>query len=48
MKNAKLVAVKQNGKFFTIIDSYANEIIAKYKIQKEYKSINKHEIDLFR
>lgn len=48
LSNAKLVAVKQNGEFFTITDSYANEIIDKYKIQKEYKNINKYKIDLLR
>lgn len=42
------MAVKQNGEFFTIIDSYANEIIDKYKMQKEYENINKYKIDLLR
>ncbi|MBP3676370.1 MAG: hypothetical protein J6I71_07820 [Campylobacter sp.] len=48
LSNAKLVAVKQNGEFFTIIDSYANEIIDKYRMQKEYENTNKHKIDLLR
>ena len=48
LSNAKLVAVKQNGEFFTIIDSYANEIIDKYRMQKEYENTNKYKIDLLR
>ena len=43
------MAVKQNGEFFTIIDSYANEIINKYRMQKkEYENINKYKINLFK
>lgn len=47
LSNAKLVAVKQNGEFSIIKDSYASQVIDQYKIQKEYENTNKYKIDLF-